>query len=163
MNGTITPGYYRHYKGKLHKVHFVGLHSETLEPQVCYESLYKNRKSQFWVRPLSMFTGTVTIKGSAVPRFTRVADHQAQGEESAFRTRSRPFKQNAVVSVKAPSYTGYGLVNWHDKYPEHPPANKLPVVLENGNTWWYDLATIAAATDISQWPGWIRRQKRVKP
>ena len=47
MNGTITPGYYRHYKGKLHKVHFVGLHSETLEPQVCYESLYKNRKSQF--------------------------------------------------------------------------------------------------------------------
>jgi hypothetical protein len=110
-----------------------------------------------------MFAGTVTIKGSAVPRFTRVADHEAQGEESAFRIRSRPFKQNAVVSVKAPSYTGYGLVNWHDKYPEHPPANKLPVVLENGNTWWYDLATIAAATDTSQWPGWIRRQKRVKP
>ena len=39
----ISSQLYRHYKGKLHRVHFVGIHSETLEPLVCYESLYRNR------------------------------------------------------------------------------------------------------------------------
>lgn len=66
----IKPGIYSHYKtGNQYKVHFVAKHSETLENLVVYEALYKNPKSKFWVRPLSMFTENVNFNGQVMPRF----------------------------------------------------------------------------------------------
>ncbi len=66
----IKPGIYKHSKtGNEYKVHFVAKHSETLEDLVVYEALYENKKSNFWVRPVSMFTEEVEINGVKVPRF----------------------------------------------------------------------------------------------
>ncbi len=53
----------------------VGLHSETMEEVVIYEKLedFKGfKKGSLWVRPLKMFTETVTVNGERVPRFTYV-------------------------------------------------------------------------------------------
>ena len=66
----IKPGIYRHNKtGNLYKVHFVAKHSETHEDLVCYEALYENEFSKFFVRPLSSFVETVEINGEKVPRY----------------------------------------------------------------------------------------------
>lgn len=73
---NIKPGIYRHSKtGNLYKVHFVALHSETLEEIVVYEALYENKKSKFWVRPANMFSEIITLPdGSRKPRFEFVKD-----------------------------------------------------------------------------------------
>jgi len=66
----METGIYKHSKtGNLYKVHFIAKHSETLEDMVVYEALYKNDKSKFWVRPISMFNEIVDVKGQKVPRF----------------------------------------------------------------------------------------------
>ena len=64
---TIPLGRYRHYKGKEYTVLGVARHSETLEPLVVYRPEYGERG--LWVRPLAMFSETVTIDGQPVPRF----------------------------------------------------------------------------------------------
>ncbi len=66
----ITPGRYRHYKGKDYQVLFVATHSETEEKLVIYQTLYGN--FDCWARPLEMFTGMVTIDGVEQPRFALV-------------------------------------------------------------------------------------------
>ncbi|MCD8494561.1 MAG: DUF1653 domain-containing protein [Candidatus Pacebacteria bacterium] len=71
----IIPGIYSHYKhhDKLYRVHGIGMHSETLEPHVIYESLYDDDtypQGTFWLRPLTMFTETVIHHDREVPRFT---------------------------------------------------------------------------------------------
>lgn len=55
----IKPAIWRHFKG--HEVRVIGVakHTETLEDYVYYEHLGENEKSQFWVRPLKMFTEIV--------------------------------------------------------------------------------------------------------
>lgn len=73
-NGTLTPGIYRHYKGKEYKVLGTARHSETLEELVVYETLYENDLSKLWVRPLSMFTEMIEVNGQQVPRFQHVGD-----------------------------------------------------------------------------------------
>lgn len=65
----IKPGIYEHYKGKKYRVIDVAKHSETLEDFVIYECLYKNDLTQFWVRPISLFTDEVEYNGQKVPRF----------------------------------------------------------------------------------------------
>lgn len=65
----LAKGIYRHYKGKEYRVLGVAKHSETLEEVVIYEALYENILSQLWVRPMSMFTEVIMIKGKKVPRF----------------------------------------------------------------------------------------------
>ena len=67
-----APGLYRHYKGKLYRVHFTALHSETREPLVVYETMYRNNKSKYWVRPASMFCEKITIDGATLPRFKKM-------------------------------------------------------------------------------------------
>lgn len=62
-----TPGRYRHYKGNEYEVIGVARHSETDERVVVYRPLYND--SGLWVRPLAMFTETVTVNGQSVPRF----------------------------------------------------------------------------------------------
>ena len=63
----IKLGTYRHYKGKDYQVIGTAQHSETLETLVVYKPLYND--SGLWVRPFSMFTETVNVNGSEVPRF----------------------------------------------------------------------------------------------
>lgn len=67
VSGLITPGIYRHYKGKDYLVTGVAHHSETREPLVVYRCLYDDYS--LWVRPLTMFTETVMVDNQAVPRF----------------------------------------------------------------------------------------------
>lgn len=69
----IEPGTYKHYKGNLYEVFGVCMHSESLEPHVLYSPQYESKVKQ-WVRPYSMFTGTVEVSGKQVPRFERVKD-----------------------------------------------------------------------------------------
>jgi hypothetical protein len=63
----ITPGKYRHYKGKEYQVIGIAKHSETLEDLVLYKVLYG--EGQMWVRPLKMFEEKVVVDGKKVPRF----------------------------------------------------------------------------------------------
>ena len=64
---TLPLGIYRHYKGNDYQVFQVATHSETGERFVVYRCLYGD--CSWWVRPLTMFTETVTIAGESVPRF----------------------------------------------------------------------------------------------
>jgi hypothetical protein len=64
---AITPGRYRHYKGKEYTVLGVARHSETLEELVVYRQEYGDHG--LWVRPAAMFAETVEVNGQTVPRF----------------------------------------------------------------------------------------------
>ena len=48
---------YKHFKGKLYKVHFIARDSETNEEVVVYEALYD--KHIMWTRPYDMFNSKV--------------------------------------------------------------------------------------------------------
>jgi hypothetical protein len=67
---SLTPGRYRHYKGKDYQVAQVATHSETGEQLVVYRCLYGD--FSWWVRPLAMFTQNVTHEGKVQPRFAYV-------------------------------------------------------------------------------------------
>ena len=68
-------GIYRHSKtGNLYRVIGVGKHSETLEDQVYYQALYPNEVSEFWIRPLAMFTEEVNTPEGKKPRFVFVSE-----------------------------------------------------------------------------------------
>lgn len=71
---SIIPGRYRHYKGQEYQVHFLATHSETGEALVAYQCLYGDES--FWVRPLDMFSETVSVNGIDTPRFTLVKSTQ---------------------------------------------------------------------------------------
>ncbi len=63
----IHKGRYRHFKGKDYQVLFTARHSETLEWYVVYKALYGD--FGLWVRPLSLFAGSVVRDGKEEPRF----------------------------------------------------------------------------------------------
>ena len=67
----IKNGLYEHFKGKRYEVTGIAKHSETLEPMVIYKALYKGDfpEGTLWVRPLKMFTETVSAGGKQVLRF----------------------------------------------------------------------------------------------
>jgi len=69
---ALQPGKYRHYKGNDYEVIDVVQHSETEEWLVLYRPLYGN--SHLWVRPLAMFTESVTVEGQDVPRFGLISE-----------------------------------------------------------------------------------------
>lgn len=71
-NSAIQPGLYRHYKGPEYRVFGTATHSETREVLVVYQALYG--EFGHWVRPLTMFTETVLIEGTKVPRFDLIGD-----------------------------------------------------------------------------------------
>jgi hypothetical protein len=68
----LTPGRYRHYKGKDYTVLGVARHSETEEEMVVYRQEYGDHG--LWVRPQKMFVETVCVDGKSVPRFERLPD-----------------------------------------------------------------------------------------
>lgn len=64
---NLPTGRYRHYKGHEYQVIGIARHSETEEELVVYRPLYGD--GALWVRPLAMFTETVTVHGTLQPRF----------------------------------------------------------------------------------------------
>lgn len=68
----IKPGRYRHYKGKDYEVLGVARHSETEEEYVVYRQLYG--EGGLWIRPLTMFSESVSVGGEPVPRFRRLEE-----------------------------------------------------------------------------------------
>ena len=74
MKSLINPGVYRHYKGRDYQVIGSARHSETEETLVLYHPLYGDESErEYWVRPLAMFTETVSVDGRDVPRFAPVS------------------------------------------------------------------------------------------
>jgi hypothetical protein len=67
----ITPGTYKHYKGRLYEVIGIARHSETLERLVVYKALYQTEGENLWVRPEQMFLEKVLADGKEVPRFEK--------------------------------------------------------------------------------------------
>ena len=68
----IKLGKYRHFKGNEYEVIGFARHSETLEEMVVYRALYG--EGEVWVRPLSMWTESVTRDGVTRPRFTYIGE-----------------------------------------------------------------------------------------
>lgn len=69
---TVSQGIYRHYKGRLYQVLHTAQHSETEEALVVYRCLYG--EYSVWVRPLVMFSETVTVDGKQLPRFELIKE-----------------------------------------------------------------------------------------
>lgn len=70
MNTSIPGCLYRHFKGRVYKVHCVAKHTETGEELVVYEAMYG--RHDMFCRPRSMFEGTVedpSMPGRIIPRF----------------------------------------------------------------------------------------------
>lgn len=72
MQDIVIGKTYRHYKGKLYRIHGLARHSETMEEMVYYECLYENELGKMWVRPKEMFSGSIEIDGRVLPRFERI-------------------------------------------------------------------------------------------
>ena len=68
---TVSPGRYRHYKGKEYTVLGVARHSETHDQLVVYRQEYGDHG--LWVRPIGMFLETVEVDGRTLPRFKLLA------------------------------------------------------------------------------------------
>lgn len=74
MEQALSPGLFRHFKGKLYEVIGIARHSETLEELVVYKALYESPEfgtDALWVRPKRMFLEEVLVDGKLVPRFVR--------------------------------------------------------------------------------------------
>ena len=69
---SLELGLYKHYKGNVYEVIGIAKHSETLEELVVYKATYQKEGENLWVRPLTMFTETVTIDGEQIKRFTKI-------------------------------------------------------------------------------------------
>ena len=63
---------YKHYKGNLYQIICISCHSEDLTWYVVYKTLYDNKVSTIWHRPLDMFLGTLEIDGKQVQRFEKI-------------------------------------------------------------------------------------------
>ena len=71
---TPNKGIYKHYKGNLYELLYIGKHSETLEEVVVYRALYGD--NDIWVRPLNMWDEDVVIDGKTIKRFTLVEEYK---------------------------------------------------------------------------------------
>jgi hypothetical protein len=68
---------FEHYKGQKYKIIEIGRHSETLQLQVVYQSLYDSAEfgdHAIWIRPLEMFLEMVVIDGQEIPRFHMISE-----------------------------------------------------------------------------------------
>ena len=63
----LTPGKYRHFKGKEYELIGIAKHSETLEPMMVYRVLYGDQS--LWVRPAAMWTEEIHRDDYHGPRF----------------------------------------------------------------------------------------------
>lgn len=65
-------GKYQHFKGNYYQVLHLAKHSETEETFVVYHPY--DKKDDIWIRPLSMFTETITREGKSFQRFQFIAE-----------------------------------------------------------------------------------------
>lgn len=68
-------GKYKHHKGKEYELIGLAKHSKTLKDLVVYKALHDSAEfgdKALWVRPLSTFTGEVSLNGKKVSRFTYI-------------------------------------------------------------------------------------------
>ena len=77
MEYKIEPGKYRHFKGNEYEVLYTARHSETCEEMVVYRALYG--EGGVWVRPASMWNGTVERDGQIYQRFSWIGDEEERG------------------------------------------------------------------------------------
>ncbi len=68
----IKSGKYQHFKGNYYQVLHLARHSETEEYLVVYHPIDKS--DDIWIRPLDMFTETVTRHGKTMQRFQFITD-----------------------------------------------------------------------------------------
>lgn len=68
---TISPGRYRHFKGREYTVLDVARHSESQELYVVYRQEYGD--CSLWIRPAAMFSEMVWHDGRLQPRFQFIA------------------------------------------------------------------------------------------
>lgn len=71
--GSVVPGVYRHYKGKLYYVLGLSKDSETEQEFVLYRPLYDTTWPHLWHRSVAMFCEQVVVDGVSVARFVRVS------------------------------------------------------------------------------------------
>ena len=71
--------YYKHFKGGKYKLLGIAKDSETLEKMVVYQALYG--EGEMWVRPYEMFFGSVERNGKVMPRFTKISEEEALGND----------------------------------------------------------------------------------
>ena len=71
---TLPRGIYQHYKGQQYEVLGCAHHSETEELLVVYRALYGDYG--LWVRPFTMFSGSVVVDGEPLPRFRLLHAHE---------------------------------------------------------------------------------------
>jgi hypothetical protein len=76
--GLVTPGLYKHYKGRIYQVLFSVRHTETREPFVVYKAIHGR---QTWARPCSMFLEYIESDGGRLPRFSRLSVEEAREKE----------------------------------------------------------------------------------
>lgn len=62
---------YKHYKGTLYVVYYIGTHTETEEKMVVYAKAFDS-SCQIWIRPYDMFFENVIVDGVEMPRFQEV-------------------------------------------------------------------------------------------
>lgn len=67
--------------------------------------------------------------------------------------RAIEFKPQTPVRIHDVRFKGYGLV----LADESCPMDKLSVLLENGNIWWYPLENCSTATR-SECPNWLKEK-----
>ncbi|MBQ3076314.1 MAG: DUF1653 domain-containing protein [Clostridia bacterium] len=71
LSPALKPGRYRHFKGGLYDLLYLGRHSETEEPMVVYRSL---SEGGIWVRPADLWGEMVPFEGGCIPRFAPVEE-----------------------------------------------------------------------------------------
>jgi hypothetical protein len=65
-------GKYKHYKGNIYEVLFVGLHSDTHEEMVVYRGLYDSEEfgnNPIWIKSVSGFMENVSVGDKEILRF----------------------------------------------------------------------------------------------
>lgn len=76
-------------------------------------------------------------------------------EQSIREWKRKAFPHRCIVKVNCDRYKGYGVVIASSECE----TDKLAVMLENGNTWWYPVEACTRADDMKQVPAYARRQK----
>ena len=76
--------------------------------------------------------------------------------EALHKYRLARYKSGQFVLVNDDRFKGIGMVC---AYSSEIPPHKLPVRLENGNVWWYDLESIVEVVAAKDAPRLVRRMK----
>ncbi len=72
MSSELKIGRYRHFKGGEYEVIGTAKHSENMREFVVYKALYG--EYGLWIRPLDMFSQTVSVDGKDVSRFVFIGE-----------------------------------------------------------------------------------------